>query len=260
MLNRMSAFLFRNGIRGATRFHALFCGGRRLPTRTKHGLRMRVAPHEYVDSFVLRCGYYEEEVLRAIVDNLGPGDVFWDVGSNLGLHALTVALTRPDARVHAFEPNPEMVGLIRDAAAMNGLAVELHACALSSTAGTADLILFPGNAGMSSLGDWHHKGDQPRITVPTATGDGIVAGRPGSSPNVLKIDVEGCEVDVLRGMPATLAGAGLHTIVLEDCADPDSPAKRILREAGFSVEPLGRREATQHNLDNFVARRGRAAA
>jgi len=101
------AFLFRMNVRGASRFHTLVCGGRRLNVRSKHGVAFKIDPHEYVDGFILRRGYYEEEVLDAIRSSLNPGDVFWDVGSNLGLHALTVAKLNSGSPIFAFEPNPK---------------------------------------------------------------------------------------------------------------------------------------------------------
>lgn len=255
LTDRIAAFLFRRQLRGATRFHRLVCRGRRIAAVSKHGIRLELDPGEYIDGHVLRCGFYEEEVLDAITGSLQPGDVFWDVGSNLGLHALTVARLRPGVRVWGFEPNPTMAALIKTAATRNGLPVELLQVALDSQAGTAEFYLHEGNAGRSGLHNWTHDPQLRHIVVTTATGDQVVAEALAPSPNVLKVDVEGNEARVFQGMGKLLSDRRLHTVVFEDAVDVTTGPKRILHEAGFTLQPLERREATHHNLDNFLARR-----
>ncbi len=255
LTDRIAALLFRRHLRGATRFHRLVCRGRRIAAVSKHGIRLELDPGEYIDGLVLRCGFYEEEVLDAITGSLQPGDVFWDVGSNLGLHALTVARRCPGVRAWAFEPNPTMAALIRTAAIRNGLRVELLQVALDSKAGTAEFYLHAGNTGRSGLHNWANDPQLRHIVVMTATGDQVVAEAQAPPPNVIKIDVEGNEERVFQGMGKLLSDLRLHTVVFEDAADERSGPKRILHEAGFTIQPLERHEATHHNLDNFVARR-----
>ena len=258
LTDKIAAFLFRRHLRGATRFHRIVCRGRRIATASKHGIRLELDPVEYIDGIVLRCGFYEEEVLDAIAGRLRPQDVFWDVGANLGLHALTVARQCRQARVYAFEPNPTMAALLTAAAARNGVKVELLPLALDAQNGSAEFYLHAGNAGRSGLHNW---GDDPQlrhIAVTTATGDQVVADARAQFPNVIKIDVEGNEERVFLGMGKLLADRRLHTVVFEDAVAETSGPKRILREAGFTIQPLVRREATHHNLDNFVAMRSPA--
>ena len=251
----MSANLFRHKIRGAIQFHTLVCRGRRLEVLTKHNLLVRLNPYEYIDGFVLRYGYYEEEVLCAILENLKPGDVFWDVGANLGLHSLTVALTRKDVRVHAFEPNPSMAELIRSGTSLNHLQVEVEQIALDSADGVAKFFVHEGNAGRSSLINWDSDSSLKQIDVTTARGEGLVGRSEIPAPNVMKIDVEGSEGRVLTGLGGLLFNSNLRAIVLEDSVHESSEPKRLLRDAGFSLTPLNRREATGHNLENYLARR-----
>jgi FkbM family methyltransferase len=181
--------------------------------------------------------------------------VFWDIGSNLGMHALTVAKLHPDARVCAFEPNPAMHALIREAAKRNTLSVEVMDVALDAAAGIASFYLHGGNAGRSSLHNWEGDPALATIEVITARGDEIVASSKAPAPHVMKIDVEGNEQRVLQGMPGLLADRKLHTVVFEDSLEETSGTKTLLRNHGFIIEPLVRLEATHHALANFVARR-----
>ncbi len=253
--DRVAAFLLRRDIRGAHKFHAKLCGGRRLEVESKHGLRLLLDPYEYVDSQILRFGYYEEEVLDGLLSDFHDGDVVWDIGANIGLHALTIAKLRPTAQVSAFEPNPALNTLIQSAARRNALMVNTVSTALDSVGGTARLYLSPGNAGMSSLHNWGADPQQPSIDVTTARAEDLVAASQISSPNIVKIDVEGNEDRVLSGMSRLLANPRLHTIVFEDSTQEATKAKEILYAAGFQINPLSRREATHHHLDNYVAKR-----
>jgi FkbM family methyltransferase len=254
MPDSIAAFLFRHQWRGAMRFHRIFCQGRRLRARTKHGLALSLSPHEYIDGLILKYGYYEEEVLEAVRSVLRPGDCFWDVGSNLGLHALTVARLHPDVEVYAFEPNPAMAQLIQTAISFNQARVQFREWALDSQKGTARFYLYEGNAGMSGFHNWDADPDLASIEVRTVTGDDLVAEQGIREPQVVKIDVEGNEFRTLQGMRRLLENRSLRAVVFEDTREP-GPAKELLREAGFTVQPLARKESTHHVLENYLARR-----
>jgi FkbM family methyltransferase len=258
MLNFVDSFaahLFRHQIRGARHFHRTFYGGRRLAVRSTHGILLKLDPSEYVDSMVIRYGFYEEEVLLAVLGRLKLNDVFWDVGSNIGLHALTVAHLRPDARTIAFEPNPELTVLIRSVATHNELTVNVEPIALDSHSGTADLYLHRGNCGRSSLHNWDLNPNLDIVTVTTSSGTELVKSGRLELPNVIKIDVEGHEAQVIEGLAELLPDSGLHTIVFEDCPDKESPTKQMLYRAGFAIRTLKRLEPTEHDLVNFIAER-----
>jgi FkbM family methyltransferase len=254
-LDCTAAFLIRHDIRGATRFHATVRGGRRILTRTSHGLELALDPKEYVDSFVIKCGYYEEEVLNAISSNMRQGDVFWDVGANLGIHAQTIAKLKKDARVYAFEPNPAMAELIRSASERNAVQVTLFQLALDSLNGASKFFIYEGNAGRSSLHNWESDPNLKQIEVETVRGDLLVSDGRALQPNVMKIDVEGNEARVLAGMPDVLANKGLRAVILEDGVDELTESKTLLRNAGFTIEPLIRLESTHHSLRNYLAKR-----
>ena len=74
---------------------------------------------------------------------------------------------------------------------------------------------------------------------------------------MIKLDVEGSEADVLRGLRRILSGSYLKAIILE--ADPnllvktESELYRILTNAGFNIRMLTRNERSRHHLDNFIA-------
>jgi len=255
LLDLIAVQLFRKQVRGASRFHWMFCAGRRLPVKTKHGLTMFLDPYEYVDGYILRKGYYEEEVLLSILENLAEGGVFWDIGANLGIHTLTVAKLRSDVRVFAFEPQAPLSLLIEESARRNRITVKVLTIALSDRSGVGVLFVHPGNLGMSSLHNWSEDIDALRVETRVTTGDILLEDMTVAPPDVIKIDVEGHEIEVLRGMAKFLESTVKCCIVFEDSGDTSS-TKKLLSDYGFVIESLPRIDlGQQHNLENFIAKR-----
>ncbi|MGW2817874.1 amino acid adenylation domain-containing protein [Streptomyces sp. NPDC001415] len=66
-----------------------------------------------------------------------------DVGGHVGLFSLYVKTLRPDARIHAFEPMPELAGMFRLNAALHGIDVRITNCALGREPGSAVFTYYP---------------------------------------------------------------------------------------------------------------------
>jgi hypothetical protein len=110
--------------------------------------------------------------------------------------------------------------------------VRLVAEALGGEAGTAELREYDGHSGWGSLSAAGPEGATATATfrVPVTTGDNLLQAVPADQPLVLKIDVEGHEVPVLRGLQQTLA-VRQPLVFLEVC---DAHQRR----AGFSAAEL----------------------
>jgi FkbM family methyltransferase len=142
----------------------------------------------------------------------------------------------PGGRVLAFEPQPELFAELEANARLwreryPGVAVETSSCALSAAAGTAELVLPPSFATNRGLGSLARPASGERsVTVRTVPLDEAV---PLSvAPALLKIDVEGHELDVLRGFDTARWRPQL--ILLEDHV-ADLSKHRALRAAGYRI-------------------------
>jgi len=205
---------------------------------------------------VLRHDYYESEVLDAIVAELGGSGVLWDIGANIGLHGLTAKKLAPDAEVICFEPSPAILGMLWRNRVLNDLDVRVVAAALSDrTDFQVFCIAAAGNPGMSSLSPWSEAEYEGRTLVATVRGDELVQSGLLAAPTVIKLDVEGHEEAVLRGLTHVLASS-CRVVIFEDAPEEDTPTKALLAAAGFGFEPLTRHEASHHALINILARRG----
>jgi FkbM family methyltransferase len=197
---------------------------------------------------------YEPELSRAIAARLQSGDVFLDVGANTGYFSLLAGrLVGPEGRVAAFEPDPAAAAAMAEAVARNALAdaIEIVPAAVSDSAGTTRLFLTVDSVLSTTDPSRSPARAQfafPRsIDVPQVTLDGWLAARPDLVPRIraIKIDVEGTEGDVLRGMRATLERCPLATILCETSAGSDADV--FLRERGYEGAPLDIRRGTFGN-------------
>jgi FkbM family methyltransferase len=143
---------------------------------------------------------------------------FFDVGANAGQHSLFMA--RKVSQVHAFEPSPTMNDRFRLNVAINALDnVILHPVALSDADSEAMLGSgFRGNSGSRSL-HWTLP-DGPSDRVQMRHGDAYFDAHGLPRMHLLKIDVEGHEQKVLRGLASRLR-ADRPLIVMELVGSPD---------------------------------------
>lgn len=264
--DRLLALHRRSGWRG---FHALWKLRSRgdphagILHRARYGALFSLRPYSEVDAFVLRCGYYESEVLEALRPWFRPDAVFWDVGANFGLHAVTAGRLEPAMTVIAFEPNPREAQRIRDHAGLNGTTVTVAELALGGQGGERDFHVARGNTGMSTLYRWDRADYEQTFKVAVERADSLVAAGRFPAPTVMKIDVEGAEPEVIAGLGSLLGSPALEAIVFE--AEPglerlNTPHALVspLHAAGFALRRLVRREPTHHALENYVASRGAA--
>ena len=155
-----------------------------------------------------RMGRADQAFLEATIR---PGMRIADVGANIGLYTLLLArLAGPKGRIHAFEPDPLMVEFLRDnLAAASAWTVEVFPCAAGATAGEVVLQRHAINSGdnrlgMATGGAWHGESHAVRVRAPAEA----LGGQP---LDLIKVDVQGWEAEVFRGLRGLLdANPGLR--------------------------------------------------
>lgn len=249
------AFLVRNRIPGAMRLCKFLAANRRLELATKHGVKLSLDPNDSGDLSVIVNRFYEEEVYLALAEILEPNDVFWDIGANLGLNALTVKRHFPDIKVYAFEPNPLTFKLLCESAQKNRLKIELNQVALSNQDAESELYIHPGLSGRCGLHNWDENPELKTETVTTAKGDSLIHHGTAKRPDIIKIDVEGHEKPVFEGLRNTLEGNSLRAIIFEDAPDDERGVKTFLKSFGFKIQSLRRIDSHNPSLVNYLATR-----
>ena len=162
-----------------------------------NGISMRVSLRDRIIGTLLwRDGAYEPQVLSIIKAMDLSGKVCVDVGANIGLH--TLAMSQQAAQVFAFEPEPYNFSLLkRNIEANRRVNIRPFQSALGSLPGELRLRLDPFNYGDHRIGP-------TGITVSVNTADAVLKDLPDNSVALMKIDVQGYECEVIKGMAETL--------------------------------------------------------
>jgi FkbM family methyltransferase len=224
----------RRGLRAL--YHAVLGGGRGIASTLPGGETVRVLP-EYRH---IGWNAVEYAAFRAAA---APGGIALDVGANVGAYALLFgAWMRPGGRVYAFEPSPGAYDGLRRHVELNGLmdVVRPVRAAVADNEGTAALA-GADQQGTSRLAHPEEGGTM----VETTTIDGFCA-REGIMPTLIKIDVEGWELEALRGARETIARGGdglvlfveMHPTAWRERGLPADAVRAELDRQGLRAVPL----------------------
>ena len=177
-----------------------------------HGERLFVDPRDHrAWRLAFHSGALDGDAIsawRRLVGGLSPSIVI-DVGANYGEVLLSTDYPR-GSEVHAVEANQRVARHLRRSIDRSRTVAILHECAASSREGSATLTLDERSSGLSTL---EPAGRGEQLTVPTRRLDRLVTARGGVL--LVKVDVEGHEIDVLAGMSELLAAASQWCVLAE---------------------------------------------
>jgi len=188
---------------------------------------------------------YEEAFSQQLLSAITPQSVVWDVGANVG-HYTREALAAGARKVVCLEPAPDSLEALHAIADAAPGRVVVLPVALSDTRGTSEFraekasvtnsLLQPGAASSDAV-----------VDVRVERGEDLLDEPDVEPPTIIKIDVEGHEVEVIRGLGSILDSPALHDVMVEihfralDLRGlPDGPGEicRTLERAGFAVRWL----------------------
>ena len=178
-------------------------------------------------------GTYELDLQSFLASELGAGMVFWDVGANVGFFALLGARrVGTSGRVVAVEPVPANVEGLRRIVRLNHLGELVRL--VEAAVGSADtLARFDPSPGPSE-GKLDEGGD---LSVRVLRLDSLLdQGYP--APTVVKMDIEGGEVEALRGARRLLADFRPVLCVATHGHSNDLSCRNLLQATGFTVRNL----------------------
>lgn len=189
--------------------------------------RIRILVGDEEMSAAIRAGaLWERRLVEVYTAHVRAGSTAVDVGANIGCHTIILAsLVGPRGRVLAYEPQPLLAGLLRANTAGAAAGIEVRQAAVGESAGTARVSLpdyeTSGNPGGWSLAVGSGKevkrrivlGDEPEDVDVVRLDDEDAVSSDGAV-DLIKIDVEGMELDVLQG-GARLLAAHQPAIFLE---------------------------------------------
>jgi FkbM family methyltransferase len=184
--------------------------------------------------YMKSAGTWEPSEAALLRSLLGPRSRFLDVGANVGYFSALAAQCSPDGTIDAVEPEPRSVSLLR----FNLWALAPHAriwpVGLGERRGVVGLRVETGNPGNTMVDD---AGAGANRLAALVRGDELFAGQ---RFDVIKVDVQGYEIDVIQGLEDTLRASRNVCVLVEFF--PDSmkergvapiEALRLYRSLGF---------------------------
>lgn len=219
--------------------------GEVVNARLSWGVPITVDRAEVIGYSILAMGVYDLSVTEVLVRLASPGETCIDAGANIGQMCSIMALRVGSAgRVIAFEPYSRMYERLSKNVHMwhmtsNIAAIDLRKQALSSEVGKGTLSIpnnIARNGGLASLvatsNDRNEKEDVSLTTLDATIENSKVA--------VLKLDVEGHELAVLRGCVRALEQHRIRDIVFEEYRPFPSDAHRMLSGYGYHIFRISR--------------------
>lgn len=185
------------------------------------------------------------------IQSFADGETLFDVGANVGIYSLYCAAIHPGCHIHGFEPDAKNFARLKDNIALNAFAeITPHQIAVSDVNGRR--MFRPASSQIGSSGGQIEAQSPPHAVhygVKVRTLDALSANI--GVPQHIKIDIDGQELRVVRGMGGLLHKPQLQSILIEiDLQDMQAMTEIITRfaAAGFTPEKRFNRMETHSRV------------
>lgn len=204
----------------------------------------------------VHLGVQEVEQTRSLTGLLKLGQIFFDVGANVGFYTLLASrIVGSTGRTIAFEPSPRNIAYLRRHVALNKAAnVTIVPVACADQTGI-ELFRDGENNALGHLVDAADERDYecaPRASLVATLALDKVAEKLHVVPDVIKIDVEGAELRVLHGAASLLTDVRPTVLLSTHSDELRDSCLLYLRNIGYTVDPLNGDSA--ESATEFLAR------
>lgn len=187
----------------------------------------------------------EKEIIEEIMDEIDEETIFYDIGANVGTHSCFTG--KAGAKVYSFEPFPKNARSLKKNFELNNIDGEIFEIALMNENSEMELAQESGEPGEGKV-KVTENGD---LKTQTYKGDDFIEEENLPKPDIVKIDVEGAELEVLKGLKDTLEG--VSTLFIEIHSDNTSEfegsrakLENFLDETGFNLRNINQRKEEVH--------------
>lgn len=193
-------------------------------------VKMRL--HSVIDIQRLSSAKKEPETVQWIERHMKADSVFFDVGANVGAYSLVAAHVAP-GQIFAFEPLYATYATLQENILLNGFSnITPMQFALGDKAGFVQI--YPSTLKSGGAQHSYSKGKHV-LRLATIDMDTLISVFKVPQPTMVKIDVDGYELPVIRGMFNAIANPALSTLLVELDATSGKDVLDILGSAGFKL-------------------------
>lgn len=197
----------------------------------------------------------EEDFLSDLLSELHENDIFYDIGSCIGVYALHAA--HCCEHVFAFEPDPGFRENLKHNVTINNLEnITVFPYAISDKSATLTLFTDGVSGKSPSLENNNFQGS---VQVESMTLSDFVTSNSLMYPTVIKMDIEGAEILALRGMqeilktrPPRLLFLEVHTFLLPHFGSNPTEILSLLENAGYRIRSKSERDEQLHYVFQLI--------
>lgn len=185
--------------------------------KTIHGVRFCFDMDRFPIMKQMYCRVYERDIIKVLRLFLKPGDVFLDVGANIGyISAIALGLVSEQGAVHSFEPVPAYFTKLSELKENNPLFRHtINQVAASRSDGDMVIQVFgPKNIGWNTLVPDFMREPAQDVSIKTTRLDAYIQKNKLDKISVIKIDVEGFEFPVLEGLSNYFASTQNKPVII----------------------------------------------
>lgn len=181
----------------------------------------------------------EISVIEDILHESKKKDTFLDVGANMGAHSISV--DKKIETVYSIEPHPVNLSHLSINSQMNNSDIDIFACGLSDSKGYLEIdspeqkMKVDGSASTGGASNT----EKAAIAVRLEKGDEFIRQNGLNIPQIIKIDVEGSEMSVLRGLKTTIEHADCRVVYCEVHDNKFEEIKQFFNSSGYDTNIIG---------------------
>lgn len=175
--------------------------------RNNRNVSIKIHPGCTISVKMYVIGMYDYDGMSFILDHIQPDDVFFDIGSNVGPFSLLV--NQITSNIHAFEGHPGTCKRLKDNFSLNGISTDKVINKVVSD--KCDVVQFLDVAGYA--GNRIAEAKEKSVSIESITIDEYI--KNNKLPNYIKIDTEGHELNIFKGMVVSLASGHIKFISFE---------------------------------------------
>lgn len=192
---------------------------------------------------------YEPHITMFLEKNLSKGSTFFDIGANVGYYSILASkLVGKGGHVFAFEPEAKNFESLKNNILLNNCKnITPFKKAIANQSGKSKLHIHPSNEGGHSIEQLEGSLDYQQVETISFDAFQKELFVDNASSVVIKIDVEGFELEVLKGMKSNLIRNDAPTIVCE-VSRHTKEVFDLVRSCGYKIYSFDNREILDENF------------
>ena len=183
----------------------------------KYNLHLFLDPFSFLGYVIIKEKTYEQDTIDLILKNLNKNAIFFDVGANEGFFSLIASKVNYEGKIYAFEPQAQLLTIIeRNLIKNNCTNCEIINTGIGEKKYTTKINIWPEtNTGASSIKRKYRFSNKTQLITIQSLDEFVFNNKIHNQIDLIKIDIEGYEINAIEGMKNLLINKRINTILMD---------------------------------------------